>query len=387
MRCAPLIALILSVTTLFGVKASTPVSDPLKPFIELGPFSAQARDLEMVSPKSVLFHPNGQKFYVNALEAGKTLVYDARTYSKLGTIRHEFADHAMLTVQAPGRFAGKPVEGWFTHAGRYLWVTYYRWSDDGSAMKASGIGLIDTQTDELVRAYPTGNIPKFVTANADSTTLVVTLWGENKLELFDIRDPLQAKSQGTIAVGPVVKATAGSDRDATCGMCLRGTVFLPGTSWLAVARMSAGGGLSIVDTQERKVVTDWSAVPATPRHLQVWGDWLYLSANVSGQVARISLDELKDAVANHRTPRFQARKLGSGARTLKVNAEGVYVALNESKKVAVLPLDLSAVRYLDAPAFPVGLDVADDVLAVTSQGHSGVGGHRLWLYRLAPLRR
>jgi DNA-binding beta-propeller fold protein YncE len=351
---------------------------------ELGPYSATHRDAEIVSPKSVLFHPGGKKFYINALEAGKTLVYDAHTLSKLGTISHAFSSHAdLLPAASAGKsFYGKPVEGWFSHEGRYLWVTYYRWSDDASATRASGFAVIDTSTDKVVRAYPTGNIPKFVTANADSTELAVTLWGENRIELYDIHDPAHALKTADIAVGPKVSAAPGSDRDASCGMCLRGTAYIPGTSWLAVARMSAGGGLSIVDAQSKKVIVDWPHMPATPRHLQVYGDALYMSANVSGTVARISLPELKRAVADHRTPAVQSRKIGAGARTLKVIDGQVYVALNESRKVAVLPLDFSSVKYLEAPAFPVGLDVRAGRLVVTSQGRRGQGGHRVWVYDL-----
>lgn len=354
------------------------------PIAELGPFSAAHRDADMVSPKSVLFHPAGRKFYVNALEAGKTLVYDARTFVKLGVIHHTFTSHDSLAPSGKDAraFFGKPVEGWFTHDGRYLWVTYYRWSDDPAAMGPSGFAVIDTTTDQVLRAYATGNIPKFITANAENTELAVTLWGENRIELFDIRDPVRAVRTANIPVGPKVAAKPGSDRDATCGMCLRGTTYIPGTTWLAVARMSAGGGLAIVDTVTRKVIADWSRMPATPRHLQVYGEWLYLSANQSGTVARIALTDLKRAVAEHQTPAVQSRKVGAGARTLKVVDDQVYVALNESRKVAILPLDLSRVRYLDAPAFPVGLDVQSGRLAVTSQGHHGQGGHRLWVYEV-----
>lgn len=371
-----------SVASLFLLVSATTTA-ATQPFVaELGPYSATHRDAEIVSPKSVMFHPNGKKFYINALEAGKTLVYDARTLAKLDTISHTYSNHGeLLPVVSAGKgFYGKPVEGWFTHEGRYLWVTYYRWSDDASATRASGFAVIDTSTDKIVRAYPTGNIPKFVTSNADSTELAVTLWGENRIELYDIHDPARAVKTADIAVGPKVSAAPGSDRDATCGMCLRGTAYIPGTSWIAVARMSAGGGLSIVDAQTRKVIVDWPHMPATPRHLQVSGDSLYMSANVSGTVARISLPELKRAVADHRAPAVQSRKIGAGARTLKVVDGQVYVALNESRKVAVLPLDLSAVKYLDAPAFPVGLDVHAGRLIVTSQGHHGQGGHRVWVY-------
>ena len=37
----------------------------------------ETRDVDIVSPKSVNIHPNGQKYYVNSLEGAKTVVYKA----------------------------------------------------------------------------------------------------------------------------------------------------------------------------------------------------------------------------------------------------------------------------------------------------------------------
>lgn len=347
---------------------------------EIGPFSSAHRDAEMVSPKSVLFHPTRAKLYINALEAGKTLVYDSVTLEKLATITHRFGSHEKL--EQGTSFIGKPVEGWFTHGGRYLWVTYYRFSDDGAAMGPSGFSVIDTETDRIVKTYSTGNIPKFITANADSTRLAVILWGENKVVFYDIAEPANARLVGDVQLGPPVHAPRGSDRDATCGGCLRGAAFLPGRQLMAVAKMG-GGGLYLVDTAKFQQVRLLLKVPSTPRHLQVYGEHLYLSANVSGTVGRIALADLDRAAADKSfTPAVQTRKIGEGARTLKVVGDQVYVALNESKKVARMDLDFSNLRYLDAPAFPVGLDVKGDLLAVSSQGKSGVGGHQVWLYRL-----
>jgi DNA-binding beta-propeller fold protein YncE len=365
---------LLPSTGLAAVVEATP-----RPLLEIGPFSTAHRDVDMVSPKSVLFHPVLPKFYVNALEAGKTLVY-SRNFERLTTIEHRFASHSTLT---PGQaFWGKPVEGWFTHEGRYLWLTYYRFSDDPQAQGGSGFSVVDTTTDKIVATYPTGNIPKFVTATSDSSKLAVVLWGENKVELFDIRDPLHAHRASIVQLGGPVLAPRGSDRDVTCGGCLRGAAFVPGSTLLAVAKMG-GGGLYLVDTATAQQVRFLPRVPATPRHLQVYGDYLYLSANVSGTVGRISLVDLRRAAADpHFEPPVHSRRIGVGARTLKVVKDQVYVALNESKQVAVMNLDFSNLRYLPAPAFPVGLDVQEDLLAVTSQGKKGVGGHRVWVYRL-----
>lgn len=371
----------LALALTFAIIAPLSASAQTK-ILEIGPFSASHRDAEMVSPKSVLFHPTQPKFYVNALEAGKTLVYSSDTFQKQATIEHGFSSHDKL---APGKvFFGKPVEGWFTHQGRYLWITYYRWSDDPHAQKASGFSVIDTQSDRIVRTYATGNIPKFITADADSKTLAVTLWGANQVEFYDIKDPLDAKRLGVVSVGPEVRAAAGSDRDSTCGFCLRGTAFLPGTDLVAVARMG-GGGLALVDSHKMTVQRTLFKVPLTPRHLQVYRDWLYMSANVSGTVARIRLDDLSKAATDKGfTPEVQSRKVGEGARTLKVVDEKVYAALNISKKIVSMNLDFTNLTTVDAPAYPVGLDVKGNLVAVTSQGRSGVGGHRVWLYSLAP---
>jgi len=372
-------------TTLFAASLACLTLSPAhaqSKLFELGPYSAEHRDADLVSPKSALFHPTLPKLYINALEAGKTVVYSTETFSKLKAVEHKFSDHQSLG--AGNRFYGKPVEGWFTHDGRYLWVTYYRFSDDPHSSRASGFSVIDTRTDQIVKTYPTGNIPKFVTANDSGTLLAVTLWGENKVEFHDVKDPLNARLVKTVTVGAPVRAAVGSDRDSTCGLCLRGTAFLPKTDLVAVARMG-GGGLALIDVAKGTVVRNLFNVPATPRHLQVYGDYLYLSANASGTVARVKLvDLVRAATETSYMPSVQSRKVGAGARTLKVAGNKVYVALNLSKKVLSMNLDFEDIREVDAPAFPVGLDVKDDILVVTSQGRKGVGGHRVAVYKLEP---
>ena len=348
-------------------------------YVEIGPFSLTHHDDEIISPKSVSIHPHQSKMYINALEVGKTLVYSTKTYQKLKTIDHRFEEH--FNLKLGDQFYGKPVEGWFSHDGRYYWVTYYRWSDDINAMGNSGFALIDTETDEIIKAFPTGNIPKFITANAENTLLAVTLWGENKVELYDIRNIKHIRLINRIAVGPKVIAEPGSNRDNSCGMCLRGTAFIPNTRLLAVAQMGTGGGIWLLDTVNMKVLRGLRHTPATPRHLQVYKDWLYFSANVSGTVGRILIKELERAAKDDRfDPKIESKKFGEGARTIKIFKDRVFAALNYSQKIAVSNLDFSDLKTLIAPAFPVGLDVNEHILAVTSQGRGGEGGHRVWIY-------
>ncbi|MGF7176983.1 SPOR domain-containing protein [Azospirillum doebereinerae] len=346
-------------------------SPPFLKVAEISPFAGALTDREVISPKSVLFHPVLPKFYINALEAGKTLVYDAATLTKTATIAH-----------SAGNDFGKPVEGWFTHGGRYLWVTYYRMNRDTHATGPSMFVQIDTETDRIVHSFPTGNIPKAISADAASSQLAVTLWGENKVELYDIRDPLAVRRIGTVEIGPPPAVRPGSNRDRTCGLCLRGTVFLPGTDYLVVARMG-GGGLAVVDVKTLRLVKVITQVPPTPRHLVVHGDSLYISSNVSGTVSRIGLRNLVAHIEQNSPLTVAASHVGGGARTIKVADDKIYVALHDSKMIARMNLDLTGVEYAGAAPYPVGLDVKGDLLLVSSQGMNGLGGHRVGVYSLS----
>ena len=150
-------------------------------------------DKDIHSPKSVNFHPSGRKYYVNSLEGGKTVVYDFRTGEKLKVIRHRFdsSDSALWAPESglfhfnhsyehPERFDGKPVESTFSHDGRYLWIPYYRRSYDLNAQEPSAMAVIDTSTDEIIRMFETGPLPKMVATSPDGTRLAVTHWGNDR---------------------------------------------------------------------------------------------------------------------------------------------------------------------------------------------------------------
>lgn len=85
-------------------------------------------DTDVWSPKSVHFHPNGKKYYINSLEGCRTMVYDARTNKKLAVIHHKFTPaNAYLWAKESGFFPfhhytnkknlntfwGRPVESTF----------------------------------------------------------------------------------------------------------------------------------------------------------------------------------------------------------------------------------------------------------------------------------
>src|SRR4051812_33097492 len=217
----------------------------------------ERHDREILSPKSVRFSFDGTKVYVNALEGGKTLVYAWPSLRKLPTIVHRFgpADSALFRgdstvfhypyfTQPPGGkanvFTGRPVESELSKDGRWLFVPYYRRSFDTFAQSPSALAVIDTRIDSIVRVLPTGPIPKYVVASPDGRLLAVTHWGDNTIALLDVSsdDPAQFHYVRHLVVEQMLDQTpyAGTDRDRTCGFCVRGTVFTPNGRTLLVAR-------------------------------------------------------------------------------------------------------------------------------------------------------
>ena len=130
---------------------------------------AATLDRDVFSPKSVNFRPDGVKYYVNSLEGCATVVYRTSDNAKLKVISHRFASGQGPLWAAPSglyrfthyddgerrAFGGKPVEGAFTHGGRYLWVPYYRRTFDLNAQDPSAIAVIDTEADSIVRMMET----------------------------------------------------------------------------------------------------------------------------------------------------------------------------------------------------------------------------------------
>ena len=162
--------------------------------------TADTRDTDINSPKSINIHPDGSKYYVNSLEGCTTISYDFKTHKKLAVIRHQFKDgrdDALWSKPSglyPWRhyhqnlntFAGKPVESTFSHNGRYLWVPYYRRTFDINAQDPSAVAIIDTKTDKIVRLMETGPLPKMVSTSPDGRTVAISHWGNNTVGLIDI---------------------------------------------------------------------------------------------------------------------------------------------------------------------------------------------------------
>ena len=368
-------------------------------------------DADIRSPKSAIFLPEGEKFYVNSLEGCKTVVYQTDSLKKLKVINHSFpSGKGELWLPASGyydfthypggdakAFQGKPVESALSNDGKYLFVPYYRRIFDINAQDPSALAVIDTDSDEIVLMTETGPLPKMVTVSNDGNLLAITHWGDNTVGFLDIsdKDPKKWHHLKPITIGKKLNLnyslTNSVDRDSGSGYALRGTVFLPGDSIMLVCGM--GGQMAIVDTKRM----EWlGMVPALDRlrHIVLSGNKLYMSRNATGEVLSMELDSVLNAInrqkgitRNFKIGGIKSVKVGGGARTLKTSPEGkyIFVACNSSSALYVVDAEtMKVIGNIKVDSYPVGLDVSPNgrLIVVTSQGRKGGGGNAVNIFEV-----
>ncbi len=369
------------------------------------------RDEDVFSPKSVNFHPDGSKYYVNSLEGCATVVYDRQTNRKLKVISHRHSSGQgplwntpsgiyRFTHYADGAtraFGGKPVEATFSHGGRYLWVPYYRRTFDLNAQDPSAIAIIDTRVDSIVCMMETGPLPKMIVCSHDGTRVAVTHWGNNTVGLIDITgdDPKQWHHLPYVVVDHELKLDFSLNhevnRDAHSGLLLRGTVFTPDDRYLLVGCMG-GGGIAVIDMRPQPRYVGKIGGISNARHLIIKGGYLYASVNAAGLVQRVPLDSVIHAIEHRQGMSiglrgWQTCKVGGGARTIEASPSGRYVfaACNSASALYVVDTQrMQAIGHITVDSYPVGLDISQDgrFLVVTSQARNYQGGNAVNLYRV-----
>ncbi|MGE0616830.1 MAG: beta-propeller fold lactonase family protein [Bacteriovoracia bacterium] len=388
-------------------------------------------DPEIFSPKSARFSLDGSEVFINSLEGMKTVIYEAASLRKLGSVSHVFtaADRALFSESAPfgylyrgevpdmqpNVFSGKPVESELSHRGRYLWVPYYRREFDEKAVSPSAAAIIDTRTRQIRRVMATGPIAKYVLGSPDGKYMAISHWGDNTVALIDIRsdNPKAFFYAAHVVVERELDLDkVKGDRDKSCGFCLRGMTFSPDSRYLFVARMG-GGGIAVIDLKPERNST--AGLPAseveaayvgtihgfkpTPRDIHVSrdGDHLYTSSNLSGVVTKVSLARLlaeirgaRGAVRDYQVTAADMQEIyvGPGARTIHLSPDEkyVYAAVNLKSELAVVETaTMKVVSRVPVDSYPVGLAVSPrgDRVWVTSQGRSGEGGNSVGVYAVS----
>ncbi|MDR3204552.1 MAG: hypothetical protein LBV23_07385 [Deltaproteobacteria bacterium] len=357
-------------------------------------------DSHINSPKSINFSPDGKKIYINALEGLETLVYSFPKLELLKAIKHTFGPaeaglfkngettlfdyqyYHQIPADKLNFFSGKPVEGIFSHNGRYFWVPYYRRDYDKNASDPSAMAIIDTTEDKIVRVMPTGPLPKMVAASPDGRYLAVTHWGDNTVGLIDVssNEPMDFSYVAHLIDSPKLNTkNISGNRDNNCGRCLRGTVFTPDGHLLLVGRM-AGQGVVVFSIPEGQRIGAFTSFSPTPRHLaldKVKG-WLYASDSRRGVVVRVILAEVLKSLKNAgggdvAGPKGQMVNVGTMPRTIALSSDGkrLFASVFRSSALVEVNTDSFTVRdSVEVSPHPVGLGLSPDgrYVAVTSQG-------------------
>lgn len=370
-------------------------------------------DTALNSPKSVNVHPDGSKYYVNALEAGLTIVYDAKTDRKLAEISHyldETTDHLwgessdfyeFTHYPRSDHFMGKPVEAAFSHGGRYLWVTYYRRLYDVNAQDPSALAVIDTASNKIIRLMETGPLPKMIAASPTGKKIAVSCWGDNTIGLIDCSsaNPMDWHYTDKFIVEYELplnySLTEPVNRDRDSGYALRGTVFTPDGKYLLVGCMGSDGGIAVVDLISRQYLGRVMGMMPNVRHLAIKDGWLYLSINAAGYVQRARLDAFIAAAADPDCLYLDSWKdcsVGSRARTIVLSPDGRYIfaaCYGESKIYVVDANAMQVVTSIGADSFPVGLAISPNGrrLYSTSQGSVPGEGDAVDIYEITKPRR
>ena len=365
------------------------------------------------SPKSVQISPDGARVFVQMLEGRNTVIFGlsgGEKLQRLNVIGHSFGrkqaglfnqaenrNYARWFKSAGGpkafnRYIGKPVEGAFSHGGRFLWVTHYRRSFDRNGVMPSSVAIIDTKTEAIVRVMHTGPIPKFLAASPDGRLLAVVHWGYNTVGLIDVSSPEPDgfRHAGEIVVGwrPRLKYGEQVNRDRICGFCLRGAVFTRDSRHLLVARMG-GGGIAVLDVKAKRHVGSVFGMKPTPRHLVLapHGDRVYLSSNRAGYVSAYRIGDLVSAAKRKKRklrPLLEKR-IGPSIRTIAISPDGetLYAtSFQGSKVVALESKTLKKLFEIPADSYPVGIAVSPDggQVWVTSQGYRYQGGNSVMVF-------
>lgn len=363
-------------------------------------------DTDITSPKSVNIHPDGSKFYVNSLEGCVTVVYEMDTWKKLKVISHHFDatrhglwakpsglfpfTHYSADTRDLNSFDGKPVESTFSHHGRYLWVPYYRRSYDINAQDPSAMAVIYTRTDEIIRMFETGPLPKMVACSNDGKHIAVSHWGNNTVGILNIDSPnpedwhYEKMHIIDYQLELNFSLTTSVDRDSNTGYALRGTVFTPDDHYLLVGCMGGGGGIAVIDMEKQEYLGRLHGMRANIRHLIIKDGWLYMSSNSGGVVQRIRLDRFIEAAQtlNGKTAHvsgFEECAVMTGARTIEASPSGrfIFAACNNASQLCVVDTrQMRMVTHTTADSYPVGLAISDDgaIVITTSQGRKDHGG-------------
>lgn len=246
------------------------------------------------SVKSVVFSPDKKFLYSLNLEGGSVYEFNQQSreisrkliFKQTQAKGYDYDKHKWMN----NSFEEKPVEGHFTHNGKYLWISLHN---------AEGIVAWNVQEKELISGKPfriatieegkkktkvnlhffkTGKTPKVITSTKDGKYLFVSNWHSNTVSILDISnsDPSEWKKVKDVKVSPTPRGMCMSKDDKVLYIGLMGSDFLYSVS---------------VDSLK---IIKKHLVGHNPRHLLDTDQSIYISLSKTEKLVKLSQSGLKE---------------------------------------------------------------------------------------------
>ncbi|MGE5557380.1 MAG: beta-propeller fold lactonase family protein [Bacillota bacterium] len=308
--------------------------------------------------KAVLLNADGSKVYSLNLEGLSVYEFD-RASRKI--------QRKLVYKQHPGKgynydknlwfdsLQEKPVEGCFTHDGRFLWISLHNaggvtvWDLSGGDTYVEGMPYKeatlyersgDTFGKREIRVLwiKTGVTPKIVTASPDGRYVFVANWHSNDVSVIKIDS---AKPEDWVKI-----------KDIGPSPIPRGLLVSPDSQYLYIAQMGSDY-ISVISLEDLAKVRDIK-IGANPRHVIMGGGYLFVSLNIGARLVKFDLASGKIV---------KSANTEKNPRTIALSKDGkiVFVSCYGGNFLQAFNAeDLSLLGSWECKLRPVALDVFQD---------------------------
>ena len=294
-----------------------------------------------ISPKSVRASKTGYVSAHNMMYRHSITIYDANSLDLIKTIPDQVRLSDFGVTGYSGLHRGAPVEGAYSHDGKYLYVTNYAMYGKGFNREGTDVCnpadkydrsflyRIDTSTWKIDALYRVGVVPKVVDVTPDNKYVLVTNWCSYDLTVISTETQKVIK---TIKIGAYP----------------RGITVSQDSKFAYIAQM---GGSVIhrinLETFEKELLS----IGSNPRAIVLSPDnsILYATLNSSGRVVAFDLASKKV---------IRSVKTGSASRSLDISSDGtsLYVVNYTSDTVSkVRTSDFKVLQKLKVCNEPIGI--------------------------------
>lgn len=279
--------------------------------------------------KAVVLNQDGSRVYSVNLEGMSVYEYARsarRLERKLVFVPHRGTGFNYRTKRRIRSFQEKPVEAYFTHQDRYLWISLHNaggvvvWDLHGLDTAVDGRPFKDAFLYTLppyvgspnaanwhkqrVRLLwiKTGSTPKVITATPDDKYLFVSNWHSGTVSVIDVQssEPKDWSVIKQLGHFPIP----------------RGLAVTPDSGSLFISQMGSSyiSKYGIPDWKEKQRIS----VGTNPRHVVVKDEVMYLSLNRSAQLKKYDLSENRMVAKAQTKPQPRTIALSYDAQLLFV---------------------------------------------------------------------